>query len=371
MLKIAYLTSVHPSLDVRIFHKECRTLSAEGYNVILVAQHDRDEEVGGVQIRRLPRPKNRFERMSRTVWQVWRAALKEGANLHHFHDPDLMPIGLLLKLMKKKVIYDVHEDYPKSLLNSDRTWIPSWGRPMISCFVSYCEWLGALCFDGVVAATPAIAKRFPPSKTVTVQNYPILNELMTHNPVPYQERQNLVIYVGIISLLRGIKEMVHAMEILPEKLKCQLILAGKFDSSAVETKIRMKTGWKSVNFLGWKSRNEIATLLGTVKTGLVLFHPVYNHIEAQPNKLFEYMSAGIPVIASNFPLWQEIINETGCGLLVDPLDYAAIANAIQWLLEHPEEAEVMGKNGQEAVKKKYNWDNEAKKLLALYQKILS
>jgi len=118
---------------------------------------------------------------------------------------------------------------------------------------------------------------------------------------------------------------------------------------------------------GFVSRKDVAKLMGDSRMGLVLFHPAPNHIAAQPNKLFEYMSAGIPVIASDFPLWRQIVESSNCGLLVDPLNPQSIADAICWLIEHPKEAEEMGRCGREAVEREYNWGHEEAKLLSFYR----
>jgi glycosyltransferase involved in cell wall biosynthesis len=129
------------------------------------------------------------------------------------------------------------------------------------------------------------------------------------------------------------------------------------------------TGWDRVVEHGQLSRSAVAELLQGVQAGLVLFHPEPNHVEAQPNKLFEYMSAGIPVIASDFPLWRDLIERECCGLAVDPLDEAAIASAIEYVLTHPDEAEAMGRRGRLAVERTYNWQPQAHKLLDLYARI--
>ena len=101
--------------------------------------------------------------------------------------------------------------------------------------------------------------------------------------------------------------------------------------------------------------------------GVVLYHPELNHINAQPNKMFEYMAAGIPVIASDFPLWKEILEGARCGVCVDPLDPDQIADAIRWIVDHPEQAEQMGKNGRKAIIERYNWKREEDTLLGLYR----
>ena len=130
-------------------------------------------------------------------------------------------------------------------------------------------------------------------------------------------------------------------------------------------------GWQRVNALGFLDRAGVRDVLGRSMAGLVTFHPAPNHIDAQPNKMFEYMSAGIPVIASDFPLWREIIAGNDCGLLVDPVNPAAIAEAIDTRVNNPDMAQRMGENGRRAVEARYNWGIEEQKLLAFYEQILT
>lgn len=231
------------------------------------------------------------------------------------------------------------------------------------------EWIGTRFFDGIVAATPNIALRFPTFKTITVQNFPFLNGSMTNSSIPYVQREKVIVYVGVISASRGVKEMIHAVALLPPELEVKLKLAGIFSPSNLEDEVKTFSGWSRVDFIGWRFHKDIMTMLRNARIGLVVLHPSPNHIKSQPNKLFEYMSAGIPVIASDFPLWRDIIEKAGCGVLVDPLDTRAIAEAIRWLLEHPSEAETMGKQGQKAVFEYYNWEGEGKKLLRFYESI--
>ncbi|MBF7081406.1 glycosyltransferase family 4 protein [Desulfallas sp. Bu1-1] len=366
-VKICILTSVHRPFDTRIFYREAKTLAGAGYETVLVAPHDRDEVVEGVRIRAVPQPGGRRARLTRTVWRVYRAAAAENADIYHFHDPELVPAGLMLKLRGKRVVYDVHEHVPRQILNKD--WIPKWFRGMAAGAARVMEASAARLLDGIVAATPTIAEQFPVSKTVLVQNFPSPGELAAPRRVEYSERPPLIAYVGVIGVIRAIREMVEAVALLPETINARLVLAGNFNPPGLENELRDVPGWEKVEFWGWQSRAQVAEILGRVRVGLVMGYPTPNNLNGYPNKLFEYMSAGLPVIASDFPLWRSIIEDAGCGVVVDPLDPRSIARAMQWLLENPGEAEAMGKRGQEAVSAKYNWDAEARKLLQFYENL--
>lgn len=366
--KIVHFTTVHPAFDIRIFHKEAKTLAHAGYNVILIGQHEKEEIVDGVRIIPLPRPKNRLIRFLILTWRAFFIAVRQRAQIYHFHDPELIPVGIALRLVGKKVIYDAHEDLPRQILS--KPWIPRPLRSFVAKIAQMLEKLAAKSLNGIVVVTPNIANHFPEKKTVVVQNFPLLSELSLAQSTVYSERPLSIAYVGGIAFIRGAIEMVKAMEFLPLHIPAKLFLAGTFESSSLEEKLRNLAGWSRVEYLGWLNRQKVMELLNNVRVGLVILHPEPNHIESQPIKLFEYMAAGLPVVASDFPLWRQIVQEVGCGLLVDPLDPKAISQAITWLLEHPTEAEAMGKRGKQAVLDRYNWEKEAEKLLKFYENLI-
>src|SRR5215472_9096281 len=168
--RICFLTSVHAPFDIRIFHKEAQSLAKKGYSVTIVVPYGEDCEQHGVKIKAVPIPRTRPERMTSTLWHLFRAGMGTGASVFHFHDPELIPIGMLLKVLGKRVVYDVHEDVPADILDKD--WIAPLIRVPISKVVGWTEALAASYFDAIVAATPAIANSFSAKRTVTVQNFP-------------------------------------------------------------------------------------------------------------------------------------------------------------------------------------------------------
>lgn len=367
--RIVHLTSVHFPLDTRIFHKECKSILSAGYDICLIAPYDNSMIVDGIQICAVKRPRGRFDRVTRTLYSIYHAARFKNGQIYHFHDPELIIVGIALKLAGKRVIYDVHEDVPNQVLV--KYWIKPVLRKGIAKGVALVERTAMKMFDGFVVATPVIAKRFPPDKTVIVQNFPKLDALQMQTNAESPGVPPIIAYVGAISAARGIKEMVQAIGLIPKEYNCQAIMAGKFSSAALEGEIKSMPQWQQIRFLGWQSQDAVKELLRKAQVGLVVLHPTRSYVVSQPVKLFEYMAAGIPVIASDFPLWRDIVDGAQCGLLVDPLKPESIARAICWILDNPQQARRMGENGRRAVLEKYNWDHEAAKLLNLYHGMLS
>lgn len=364
--RVAHLTSVHHRRDVRIFLKECRSLANAGYSVFLVVADGKgDNRQEGIAIYDVGASKGRMDRMRNTVRRVFLKAVSLNADIYHLHDPELIPTGLKLQKLGKRVIFDSHEDVPADIIS--KTYIKQPARRLISLAFAVYEAWACRRFTAIVAATPHIRDKFLSVNpmTVDVNNFPVLDELAGSSDWSSKSRQ--VCYMGVIDSLRGVREMVAAMGKVSSDARLQL--AGDFYEREVEAEVKRHAGWSNVDALGYIDRASVRYLLSRSFAGLLIFHPVPNHVDAQPNKMFEYMSAGIPVIASNFPLWREIIEGNHCGLCVDPLHPEAIATAIDFVLGNPDLARQMGENGRRAIESRYNWSIEEKKLLNFYERL--
>ena len=365
-MRVVHLTSVHPRNDTRIFIKQCRGLAVHGYDVTLVVADGLGDELkDGVKIVDVGRLAGRLNRIFKTTRKVLKAAIAIDADLYHLHDPELMPIGLKLKWLGKKVLFDSHEDVPKQLLG--KPYLSPVLLRVLSIGFGFLERLACSRFDGIIAATPFICDKFRAinSRSVDVNNFPILGELDA--VLPWENKRDEVCYVGGVAKIRGVRELVRALELVQTPVR--LNLAGVFSEPLVEAEVKSYPGWSRVNELGLVDRQGVRSVLGLSVAGLVVLHPVINYLDALPVKMFEYMSAGIPVIASDFPLWREIIEGNDCGLCVDPLDPQAIALAIDSVVRNPERAQEMGRNGQRAVRSRYSWSVEMSKLISMYETV--
>jgi glycosyltransferase involved in cell wall biosynthesis len=368
--KICVLTSAHPAFDVRIFHKECKSLVAAGYEVVLIAPHHESLVRDGVRVIGTGRRKGRLARATLGVASTLIAALRENADVYHFHDPELIPAGVFLRLLGHKVIYDIHENLPKTL--SYKHYLPAWIRKSLVRTVAILEQLASRSFSALITTTATVGARFAPwnSQICLVRNYPSLDEFAVSNS--HAKRGRSFVYVGAcITAARGAREMVEAIGLLPAHSSPKLQLAGRFDPPELQKQLQALPGWQRVEVLGYLDRVQVAEVMFRAFAGVVTIHPEPNYLEALSVKLFEYMAAGLPVIANNFPVYSDIVEEARCGLLVNSLNVQEIADAMAYLLDNPEEAREMGERGRFAVLHKFNWGKEQQNLLDLYDELLS
>jgi glycosyltransferase involved in cell wall biosynthesis len=309
-------------------------------------------------------PLRRLARMTLGAWRMIRAVVRAKPTVAHFHDPELLPWAVFLRLWGIKVVYDVHEDVPRQVKHN--TALPVLARIVLPPIVIITELIGRRLVNGIVAATPVIADRFPGPGTVVVRNYPLVNELHSPASKSVNSRPREFAYIGMISANRNIFGMVDAVSRLPDPT-ARLRLAGIFGIDEDRRQAEALPGWNRVRFEGWTSRAGVANILADARAGLLVLRPIEHEMVTLPIKLFEYMAAGIPVISSDFPLWREIVAGSDCGLLVDPEDTDAIVRAMQWIIDNPDAAQAMGERGRRAVVERYNWDREAAKLTHFYR----
>ncbi len=363
--RIIHLSSVHRDRDVRIFLKECRSLAKlfPEYEVHLILAGVKERSEENVHIHSVPKVVgSRLKRMWTTVNHIYRKAKELDGDIFHLHDPELMRIALKLKRNGKKVIYDAHEDLPRQILG--KSYVPM--KKIVAFCMERLENFICARLSGIITATPHIAKRFEKlnKHTIAINNFPLENEIEMIGESNLN-KENLVCFIGGISPIRGTKELVDAMALTNSKLA----LAGEIPSD-FKAQLSESEGWKNVEELGFIDREKSMSIKQKSVAGMVTFLPYPNHVNAQPNKIFEYMAAGLPVIGSNFPMWQELLVDNYCGICVDPTKPGEIADAINFLINNPTEAEKMGSNGKKLVSQTYNWNAEEVKLYRFYQSMM-
>lgn len=369
--KIIHISTVHPRDDSRIRTKQLRSIVASGrFEALMLVQDgmpDETDSVGGFGIRSVGPQLRRIRRMTVGGWRMVRETLRLKPDLVHFHDPELMPWGMIISLFGPRVVYDVHEDYRRAVTQNFR--LPRIVRAVIGPIVATAEWASQHFFSGIVAVDETIAAHFSSKKTIVVRNFAIASEFNQPGELPMDARPAEFAYIGTITANRNIFGMLDAFRLAHES-GARFRLAGDFTVEADRAAARAHPYWPQVHFEGWVDRVAVANILRSVRAGLLLIKPIPHEMDGLPIKLFEYMAAGLPVIASNFPLWRSIVEGAGAGLIVDPEDPHAVADAIRWILSNPLEAEAMGARGRQAVLDRFNWDAEASKLLAMYDGIL-
>lgn len=372
MTKICVLTTVHHAYDGRIYHKQCKSLRKAGYEVTLLApKPDKRIEDDGIDLIPIEKPKKEWKRFLH-AFSVFKLAKETKADLYHFHDPELLPVGVLLRIFTRKpVIFDVHEHYPNAIMS--KKYLKRWLKNPIRIAYELIEKMSLPILSGVIYTTEEVGERYQSYKNCKIENYP-LPDMFTPTKKT-SKNEDYLLYLGGITPIRGIEELIdgfaHTSKLRPQ---AKLIFVGSFESEAFEKKIREKIKANQLNdkveFKGKVPYEQIEEHLSKASIGIIPYLPVPNHLVCLPNKLFEYMAAGVAVIASDFPHYRKVVDSSQSGLLVNPERPQSISKAMLELLENPVLTKEMGENGMEAFNLAYNWNSEEEKLFAFYKQLL-
>lgn len=365
--KICHVTSAHPRYDVRIFHKECRSLVKHGYDVTLLVNDSLpNESRDGVKIVSTQfEPKNRLQRMIKTKRHFGRRMLEIDASIYHFHDPELLLEAAWMKRQGKTVIFDFHEDVSQQILH--KSWIPREIRKVVSFFYGRYEERVAARLDALVTVTPKFVERLKQINlnTYMITNYPIKRR-NSHSPI--YEKKRAICFAGKISPQWNHESIIRAIESIDD---IEYIMAGRGRHEYIES-LRQLKGWSKVRYLGEIPHERVTEVYNESMVGMsLLSHNTQVGTEGTlgNTKIFEFMDAGLPVISSDNKLWKELLEANKCGIAVNPSNREGIIESVTRLLNNPRLSVSMGRNGQNAIDKLYNWTTQEAILLDLYNTV--
>lgn len=361
--RVVHLSTVHDGHDNRVFNKEARAVAEAGYDFHLVISAERDGLDGGVPVVALHRTGGRLRRMVFGQPEAWRALSRLRPQLLQIHDPELIPMALLWGRLHRcdccKVIYDAHEDLVGQV--DTKPYLNRVSRPVVRLAARLLVGLADRWADGIVAATETVAGRFTNPRTVVVHNYPWLaNFTVAPTPVPGR-----LVYAGDLTQERKLTFMVDVVRALRERVpQAHLVLAGRpLRGCGPVVQAAVQEGL--VDHLGLVPPTEVPGVLAEAQVGLVFLAPLPNYLRSLPTKLFEYMAAGVPFCASDFPAWRQMFEGFGAGRFADTESVDAAVRVLAEMLEDPAECSRMGRAGRDAVDGGLTFEAQDEVLLGL------
>ncbi len=363
------LTSTHGPNDGRIFQKEAKSLAKEHEVTIIAPSGEGGSSiVDDIRIVTVKRPDS-VALHPITLLRLLRACLAEDADIYHCHEPDALLIGIFMKYLKgKQVIYDIHEHWPSEIPFDLRVRNGSLIQRALSSVVSIVEIVLARRAENTFAVSESVAARFREwgIEPLILSNYSISDLDIPYNP--NRSGQNLMFMAGNMQAFHGVGECIEAVSRVRKRYPgVSLTLVGNVREDLYEY-IYGSDYHEFITSTGFLPYRAMYEKLNEGTVALLVFQPTYYNISiGLPNKLFDYMLLGLPVVASDLPEIRNVVNSADCGILVDPENVSEIAGAIAYLLDHPEEARRMGANGRRAVLERYNWSRMETNLLQAYR----
>ena len=377
--RVLHIAPGHRADHMRIFHRECRLLAQCGYSVELIAQVRADERLDSqVGIRSLGEPSKlslswQLGTRVKRCWSAYQMALGSTAELLHFHSLEFVPWAIRLRRARARpIIFDCMEDFEGYALQ--RRGIPDWlRRPLAAAVRGLLKRSARICDASVVAdeGTARFFRRYA-RKVVVIHNFPDLHlfpvepreagsqpeyDLVYHGSVP---RYHLEAFLAIDAALirKGYQARWRLFGTMPDHdWFLNQLLARGFS--------------QRFHVTGLIPHDQVASEIRKAKLGIIPLPNLPKFQNNIPQKLFEFMALGMPVVLSDLPPSRPFVEDQNCALTVPPDDPEAYATAILSLLENPELCAQMGKEGRRRVEREYNWQLESHKLVQLYKELLA
>ena len=367
--KVCQFTIAHMLEDERVYHKECKSLLKE-YDVTLVSTADFSGTKDGINIVGIGFPKGIWQRFKK-IFTIIPVLLKQNCEVYHFHDPELIVTGYILKTWyKKKVIYDVHEHYTFKMKSKSFGRLSLFKSMIIGIWNKMELWM-ADKFDYIISADSITAAQFRKDKSIMIGNFPTLEFVKESSPKEVVAEEDFrVVYLGTIHEYRGLRKCVEAIE----KVKYKGIKLHIIGNCRFQELTDLFNSSPRVVFHGRIPWEKLSAELNKCHLGLILLQPVPAFLYCPGEnivKLFEYAGMGIPYLMSNFDGLVKFNRNNGGGLTVDPTDTDLIARSIEQLYEDRSLYKQLSTEGINMVKNRFNWDMEEARLLQVYKSILN
>lgn len=368
MKRVLIIAPVHRAWGNRVM-REARALVDDNYHVSAILRFDSPSRLSGINIIQSPVYRNRLQRFL-SIGSVFLTALKYRADIYHLHNPDMIPVALLLRLCGKCVVYDTHEDYSRRL--QIRSWIPPWLKKPLGVMVSMAEGLVAKVVQAVFVTQPNQLEYFG-AKAHLVRNLPDIDaidmaEVKQHiSEIDLDPTVLKLVYIGGLSAHRGLSTMLEALLICNRNMdrEVRLLLGGPDLDGSLEL-ARVHPAWTYVDYLGVLSHEKVFAYILTADIGLAILSDVGDHASAVPTKLFEYMAMGTPFVASNFVAWRSYLEGCEAGEWVEPDQPSLVADSIARIVG---QGVVMGEQGKQFIQSA-NWGTESRILKKVYRDLL-
>jgi len=291
----------------------------------------------------------------------------------HFHDIDILPLMSILSLWKH-VVYDVHEDYPEEMLI--REWVPSLLRKPFSKMLEIGQRVFSRPIRNIVLTQTQLDPEFPGTRfrKILILNF-ASTTLLASVADDYLERPPTVIFIGSqhknngSDLLLEIAERVQAVRPGVRFLSSDRFSSPEARQNAVSEIERRQL--RNFELIANVRPHELMKPLNRATIAISPNLRVKQQINGAHNKTYEFMAAGIPIVASDLPQQVAVIGGANCGALAQPEDPDSFVRAITRLVDDPAMARQLGINGQTAFRERYSWESQMPRLLDLYSTILS